>query len=78
MAKCSLGKVNLEAMLASSFPSYTRGGPMPLRDLYAAACLQFFAKCCCNSLLLLFECLSVLWFFLLAVFCLNNDYSSNQ
>ena len=37
-AKCNLGKVNLEAMLVSSFPSYTRGGPMPLagapRDLY--------------------------------------------
>ena len=38
MAKCNLGKVNLEAMLVSSFPNYTRGGPMPLagapRDLY--------------------------------------------
>ena len=38
MAKCNLGKVNLEAMLVSSFPSYTRGGPMPLagapHDLY--------------------------------------------
>ena len=38
VAKCNLGKVNLEAMLVSSFPSYTRGGPMPLagapRDLY--------------------------------------------
>ena len=38
MAKCNLGKVNLKAMLVSSFPSYTRGGPMPLagapRDLY--------------------------------------------
>ena len=37
VAKCNLGKVNLEAMLVSSFPSYTRGGPMPLagapRDL---------------------------------------------
>ena len=30
VAKCNLGKVNLEAMLVSSFPSYTRGGPMPL------------------------------------------------
>ena len=26
VAKCNLGKVNLEAMLVSSFPSYTRGG----------------------------------------------------
>ena len=38
MAKCNLGKVNLEAMLVSSFPSYSRGGPMPLAgaplDLY--------------------------------------------
>ena len=39
VAKCNLGKVNFKAMLISSFPSYTRGGPMPLagarRDLYA-------------------------------------------
>ena len=38
VAKCNLGKVNLEAMLVSSFLSYTRGGPMPLagarRDFY--------------------------------------------
>ena len=37
VAKCNLGKVNLETMLVSSFPCYTRGGPMPLagapRDL---------------------------------------------
>ena len=37
-AKCNLGKVNLEAMLVSSFPSYSWGGPMPLagapRDLH--------------------------------------------
>ena len=66
VAKCNLGKVNLEAMLVSSFPSYTRGGLMPLAgapcDLYNAVdCLQFFAKCCCNSLL--FACHFVLWFF---------------
>ena len=30
VAKCNLGKVNLEAMLVSSFPSYSWGGPMPL------------------------------------------------
>ena len=39
VAKCNLGKVNLEAMLVSCFPSCSRGGPMPLagapRDLYA-------------------------------------------
>ena len=38
VAKCNLGKVNLEAMLVSSFPSYSWGGAMPLagapRDLY--------------------------------------------
>ena len=38
VAKCNLGKVNLEAMLVSSFPSYSRGGLMPVagapRDLY--------------------------------------------
>ena len=38
VAKCNLGKVNLEAMLVSSFPSYSWGGPMPLagapHDLY--------------------------------------------
>ena len=30
VAKCNLGKFNLEAMLVSSFLSYIRGGPMPL------------------------------------------------
>ena len=38
VAKCNLGKINLEAMLVSSFSCYTGGGPMPLagtsRDLY--------------------------------------------
>ena len=38
VAKCNLGKLNLEAMLISSFSSYTRGGPVPLagvpHDLY--------------------------------------------
>ena len=38
VAKCNLGKVNLEAMLVSCFPSYIRGGPMypagAPRDLY--------------------------------------------
>ena len=66
VAKCNLGKVNLETMLVCSFSCYTGGGPMPLagapRDLYAVACLQFFAKCCCNGLL--FACHSVFFFFL--------------
>ena len=30
VAKCNLGKVNLEATLASSFPNNNRGGPMLL------------------------------------------------
>ena len=38
VAKCNLGKVNLETMLVSSFSSYTGRGPMPLAgglcDLY--------------------------------------------
>ena len=61
MAKCNLGKVNLEAMLVSSFPSYTRGGPMPLagapHDLYMQllACsssqsVVAIACCLCASL----------------------------
>ena len=53
VAKCNLGKVNLEAMLVSSFPSYTRGGLMPLagvpHDLYtqllACVLLQALAVC---------------------------------
>ena len=38
VAKCNLGKVNLQEMPVSCFPSYSRGGPMPLagapHDLY--------------------------------------------
>ena len=42
VAKCNLGKVNLEAMLVSCFPSYSRGGPMPLAGhlvTYIRSCL---------------------------------------
>ena len=57
MAKCNLGKVNLEAMLVSCFPSYSRGGPMPLagapRDLYtqllACCSLQSVIACCLHA-----------------------------
>ena len=39
VAKCNLGKVNVEAMLVSSFCSYTGGGRMSVawapRDLYS-------------------------------------------
>ena len=38
VAKCNLGKVILDAMLVSCFPSYSRGGLRPLagtpHDLY--------------------------------------------
>ena len=67
VAKCNLGKVNLETMLVCSFSCYTGGGPMPLAGAprEAVACLQFFAKCCCNSLL--FACHSVFFFWQTAV-----------
>ena len=61
VAKCNLGKVNLEAMLVSSFPSYTRGDPMPLAgtpcDLYtqllACSSLQSVVviACCLRAIL---------------------------
>ena len=47
-----LGKVNLEAMLVSCFPSYSRGGPIPLagapRDSYTQllACSSIVAGMC--------------------------------
>ena len=47
-----------------------------LVTIYAVACLQFFAKGCCNSLM--FACHFVLWFLLACCFCLYNDCSSNQ
>ena len=57
MAKCKLGKVNLEAMLVSCFPSYSRGGPMPLagapRDLYT----QLLACCSSQSVIAIPCCL---------------------
>ena len=46
VAKCNLGKVNLEAMLVSSFPSYTRGGPMPLAG---APCDLYMQLLACSS-----------------------------
>ena len=73
--KCNLGKVNLEAMLLGRFPSYAGGLPNASSRgtswlVYAVACLQFFTKCCHNSLYLPFG----------AVFysSSNNDYSLDQ
>ena len=64
VAKCNLGKLNLKAMLISSFSSYTRGGPVPLagvpHDLYTQL-LAYSSLQSVNSLL--FACHSVLWFF---------------
>ena len=63
MAKSNLGKVNLKALLVSSFSSYTGGGPMPLagapRDLYmqllACSSLQsVVAVACCLHAILCF------------------------
>ena len=63
VAKCNLGKVNLEEMLVSSFSSYTGGGPMPLTgapcDLYtqllACSSLQsVVAIACCLRAILCF------------------------
>ena len=51
---------NVEAMLVSSFPSYTRGGPMPLagapRDLYTQllASQSVVAIVCCLCAFLCF------------------------
>ena len=48
VAKFNLGKVNLEAMLVTSFSSYTGGGLIPLaeapRDLLCSCLLAVFHK----------------------------------
>ena len=63
VTKCNLGKVNLKAMLVSSFSSYTGGGLMLLvgapRDLYTQllACSSsqsVFAIACCLGAILFF------------------------
>ena len=46
MAKCNLGKVNLKAILVSCFPSYSRGGPMPLAG---APCDLYMQLLACSS-----------------------------
>ena len=62
VAKCNLGKVNLEAMLVSCFPSYSRGGQMPLAGAPRDA-LQLLACSSSQSVV----AIAVLWFCLLAV-----------
>ena len=47
VAKCNLGKVNLEAMLVSSFSCSTWGGPMPLAGAPSDLYMQLLA---CSSL----------------------------
>ena len=62
VAKCNLGKANLETMLVCSFSCYTGGGPMPLagppRDLYtqllACSSSQSVVAIACYLLVILF------------------------
>ena len=62
MAKCNLGKVNLEAMLVSSFPSYAGGGPMPL---VGAPCDLYTQLLACSSS----QSVVAIAFCLLAILC---------
>ena len=62
MAKCNLGKVNLEAMLASSFPSYAGGGPMPLAGAPCDLYTQLLAYSSSQSVVAIACCL-------VAIFC---------
>ena len=66
---CNLGKVNLEAMLASSFPSCTSGGLMPLAGAPCDLYMQLLASSSSQSVVAIacFACQFVLWFCLLAV-----------
>ena len=57
MAKCNLGKVNLEAMLVSSFPSYSRGGPMPLAGAPCDLSTQLLARSSLQSVVAIACCL---------------------
>ena len=63
VAKCNLAKVNLEAMLVSCFPSYTRGGPLPLAvapcDLYT----QLLASSSLQSVVVIACCLRAILYF---------------
>ena len=73
VAKCNLGKVNLETMLVCSFSCYTGGGPMPLagapRDLYT----QLLACSSSQSVVAIACYLLVILFF---VFFLTNSCNS--
>ena len=48
VAKCDLGKVKLEALLASNFPSYTRSGPMLLAGAPHGWHTQFLTRSSCQ------------------------------
>ena len=69
MAKSNLGKVNLKALLVSSFSSYTGGGPMPLagapHDLYT----QLLACSSSQSVVAIACCLH-------AILCFGFSHSS--
>ena len=63
MAKCNLGKVNLEAMLVSSFSSYTGGGPMPLAGVPSDWYTQLLACSSSQSVFAIACCLRAILFF---------------
>ena len=57
VAKCNLAKVNLEAMLVSSFPSHTRSGPMPLAEAPRDSYMQLLACSSSQSVVAIACCL---------------------
>ena len=82
VAKCNLGKVNLEAMLVSSFSSYA-GGWLNASSrgsswlVYAVACLQLFVKRYRNSLLLACLLIDMLWPCLQVELAYPYEYEEN-
>ena len=69
VAKCNLGKVNLEAMLVSCFPSSSRGGPMPLAGAPCDLHTQLLACSSSQSVAAIACCLRAIYFdFIYSVF----------
>ena len=68
VVKCNLGKVNLEAMLVSSFSCYTGGGPMPLAGAPSDLYTQLLA---CSSLQRVFQKLAACMPFCALVFSIR-------
>ena len=63
VAKCNLGKVNLEAMLVRCFPSYTRGGPLPLAGAPCDLYTQLLACSSSQSVVVIACCLHAILYF---------------